>query len=86
MYATILSILTVVTVTLQVFNWWYIRKDNKRYYYPLTISAYTGYLIVETMLALHTPEQTAILLYSGLNLWILSQAVIGYRDELSKNK
>lgn len=70
---------SIVIVVLQYFNHKYLGQGNLKRAYPLAVVIYTMYAIVETTLALTSPNQMGIMVFNLVNGWALYNAVIGIR-------
>jgi len=80
LFFTILSIFLVLVVFISE---WYNSKGNLRVVYPLESIKFSGFLILETALALNHPEQKALILFNIANLWGLFMNLKGMRRLIS---
>ncbi len=79
------SILTIIVVLIQFVNHFYYSQGKLDVSYPLSIIAYSIYIVIETVLAFNHPEQISILLFDVVNLWALLMAIKGWK-RLNDNK
>lgn len=71
--------LTGATLGLQVAHLYYYGEGRLRAAYRLGILVFAGFMALETVLALRTPDQHAILLFHITNGWGLWSCVKGLR-------
>lgn len=71
-------IFSAFIVSIQVINHWNYGKGRLHISYPLSIIAFSCYLVLETQLALNNPDQTGILLFNITNAWGLFNAIKGF--------
>ena len=76
---SILTIATIVTVILQLFNMWLLSKRVIAYHLMLVV--YAGYMGIETHLALSSPSQWSIMLFNLVNVWAVAMAIKGARED-----
>lgn len=79
---SLFSLLSIVTVILQLFHLHYYGKGNTRVAYRFGVFVYVFFLIVETILAFG-PGQWSIMLFNIVNLWGFYNAVQGAIREKS---
>ncbi len=72
-----MDILIVVTAILQVVSLFYI-NIHQRPLYPLVITVYVGYTIIELWLAVAVSWY--MILFVGINLWSIATAIVGWRN------
>jgi hypothetical protein len=77
--AHIIMALTVATLGLQVAHLYYYGEGRMRTAYRLGILVFAGFMVLETVLALRTPDQHAILLFRITNGWGLWSCIKGLR-------
>lgn len=85
MYPVLLTTLTIAVVGVMLFSHYYLSKGRLEVVYPLNIVGFSLYLIIETMIAFHTPAQLSILLFNIVNFMGLYSAVRGYKRLKNKN-
>ncbi len=85
-YGMFLWIMTLTTVGLNIFNWWYISKAKMSIVYPLSMAVYLCYIIVETSLAFNNPEQISIMFYNITNVWAFAMSAKGYFRLIKERK
>lgn len=73
-FFTTISVLLVVIVGVSE---WFNSKGNLKIVYPMNILKYTGFIILETAIALNDPAQAAILLFNISNSWGLAMNIKG---------
>jgi hypothetical protein len=71
---TILSVLILLTSPIR---FWYYSKGHLYVSYRIELFVFTCYLVLETHLALLTPEQHSLMLMNIINIWALAMAVKG---------
>lgn len=79
----------LITVLLNILAHWNMSKGNMKVVYVLNLFVYASYFIIETSLALNSPEQIGILLFNLLNIWAFIMAVKGIirlRKEKKENQ
>lgn len=74
-YGRIITLLTVFGVSLQVANFWHL--GHGRTVYPLMLTIYTTFAVLELTLALRTKAQLSLILCVGIDLWAIAMAVYG---------
>lgn len=85
-YSTIITIATITTVGLQLFNHYNLSKGNLRLAYKIAIVAYSIYAGIETSLALRDSQQISVLLFNIVNIWAIAMAVKGLHRLNTENK
>lgn len=75
---TFFWVMSSVIVSIQLVNHWFYGKGRLDISYPMTVVSFIGYLILETALAFHDPDQKAVLLFNITNLWGLFNAAKGW--------
>jgi hypothetical protein len=86
MSSSFFLILSVIIVTIQVINYWFLSKGKLHIVHPLSICAFIGYIIIETALALNDPSQIAVMLFNITNCWALAMNVKGWIRLTRKKK
>lgn len=74
-----ITYLSIAIVLNQLVNYYFYGKGNLKVSYPLTMLSMTGYMIVETILAISHPEQWSIFLFNLVNIFGFVNAYKGYR-------
>lgn len=75
----LISIFTILTVSLAAVNFFVLAKGRLKTSFKLQILIYSGYCIVESMLAMNSPDQKMIALFVLLDLWAIAAAIMGLR-------
>lgn len=74
-----ITLLTVVIISIQVIKYWFLAHGKLLQSYYLTIAAAISCAILETSMAFAHPEQTSIIFFDGLYLWMAIMAIKGIR-------
>jgi len=86
-YEFIITFFTIVAVTMQFFNWWFLSKGILKNTYILSTIVYFCYLIIDTALAVHDPQQWSMYLFVVVNFWAFIMSIKGtYRLQKEKNE
>jgi uncharacterized membrane protein len=76
--------MTLLSVSLQVTNHWFLSKGNLELSYPLTILVYICCTILETFLAFRDPTQVSVILFIPMYIWAIvmsARGMIRLREE-----
>lgn len=76
--AYLLFFLTLIAVSVSMFNHWNLSKGRLNKVYPGIIVACSLYIIIETILALRDPVQSSVLLFHITNVWAIIMAIKGW--------
>ncbi len=73
--------MTVLSVTFQTLNHWFLSKGKLKKVYPLTIAVNICCILLEGFLALRDPTQISILLFIPLYVFAIIMAIKGLKRE-----
>ncbi len=74
-----ISIFTILTVVVAAYNFYILSRGNVKLSYVLQMIIYSGYCVVETLLALNSPDQKMLFLFVGLDIWAIIMAYLGLK-------
>lgn len=75
----IVMYLPYIVVGLSALYQWYLSEGSLKKAYRLSFFLFTGYMVVETAVALRHPDQIHLIVFNFVNVWALYMNFRGYQ-------
>lgn len=74
-----ISLFTILTVIAAAYNFYVLSRGDIKKSYVLQMIIYSGYCVVETLLAMKSPDQKMLFLFVALDIWAIIMAYLGLK-------